>query len=62
LFASWTERKSPRNDPDHSETEARFLLVGHALAGRLLMEVHAEKDDTIRIIGATSTNSGEARG
>jgi uncharacterized DUF497 family protein len=40
------------DDPDHSETEARFLLVGHSLAGRLLLVVHAEKSDTIRIISA----------
>jgi uncharacterized DUF497 family protein len=40
------------DDPDHSETEARFLLVGHSLAGRLLLVVHAEKGDTIRIISA----------
>jgi uncharacterized protein len=40
------------DDPDHSAYEARFLLVGHSLAGRILLVVHAEKDDTIRIISA----------
>jgi uncharacterized protein len=40
------------DDPDHSETETRFILVGHSLAGRLLLVVHAEKGDTIRIISA----------
>jgi len=40
------------DDPGHSETEARFILVGHSLAGRLLLVVHAEKGDTIRIISA----------
>ena len=40
------------DDPDHSEAELRFLLVGHSLAGRILLVVHAEKDDTIRIISA----------
>jgi uncharacterized protein len=40
------------DDPDHSEYELRFLLVGHSLAGRILLVVHAEKDDTIRIISA----------
>jgi hypothetical protein len=29
---------------DHSEIEARFILVGHSLAGRLLLVVHAEKE------------------
>ena len=40
------------DDPDHSEQEARFLLVGHSLAGRFLLVVHAEKEDTMRIISA----------
>ena len=40
------------DDPDHSEAELRFLLVGHSLAGRILRVVHAEKDDTIRIVSA----------
>ena len=40
------------DDPDHSEAEARFILVGHSLADRLLLVVHAEKGDTIRIISA----------
>ena len=40
------------DDPDHSETEARFLLVGYSLTGRLLLVVHAEKGDIIRIISA----------
>jgi len=40
------------DDPDHSQTEERFILVGHSLAGRLLLVVHAEKGDTIRIISA----------
>lgn len=40
------------DDPDHSEQEARFLLVGHSVAGRILLVVHAQKADTIRIISA----------
>jgi uncharacterized DUF497 family protein len=47
------------DDPDHSETEARFILVGHSLAGRLLLVVHAEKGDTIRIISARRPTSRE---
>ena len=35
------------DDPDHSNTEARFILVGHSLAGRMLLVVHAEKRDKI---------------
>jgi uncharacterized DUF497 family protein len=39
-------------DPDHSEDEARFLLVGHAESGRLLVVTHVERDETLRIISA----------
>jgi uncharacterized DUF497 family protein len=50
------------DDPDHSETEARFLLVGHSFAGRMLLAVHAEKGDTIRIISARRTTPSEREG
>ena len=39
-------------DPDQSADETRFLLIGFSLGARLLMVVHAEKRDTIRIISA----------
>ena len=47
------------DDPDHSEKEPRFLLVGHSLAGRVLLVVHAEKNDTIRIISARRATARE---
>ena len=40
------------DDPDHSTHEHRFLLVGHSLVGRILLVVHAEIGDTIRLISA----------
>lgn len=40
------------DDPDHSVDEDRFLLVGHSLAGRILLVVHAERSDRIRLISA----------
>jgi uncharacterized DUF497 family protein len=49
------------DDPDHAAAEARFLLVGHSLAGRLLLVVHAEKHDTIRIISARQPTRRERR-
>lgn len=40
-------------DPLHSESEARFVLVGLSANSRLLVVVHAERsDDDIRIISA----------
>lgn len=47
------------DDPDHSEDEARFLLVGHSLRGRLLLVVHAERADILRIISARPTTPSE---
>jgi uncharacterized protein len=40
-------------DPQHSESEDRFVLVGLSANSRLLVVVHAERgDDDIRIISA----------
>jgi uncharacterized DUF497 family protein len=33
-------------DPDHSEDEQRFLLLGMSHAGRLLVVAHAERAET----------------
>ena len=49
------------DDPDHSQSESRFLLVGHSLAGQMLLVVHAEKGDTIRLISARRTTPRERR-
>ena len=46
-------------DPDHSEQEARFLLVGHSLRGRILLVVHAERSASIRIISARPVSQRE---
>jgi uncharacterized DUF497 family protein len=40
------------DDPDHSSTEDRFLIVGNSFFNRLLLVVHAEREDVIRIISA----------
>lgn len=39
-------------DPDHSEDEQRFLLLGMSHAGRLLVVAHVDRDETVRIISA----------
>jgi len=39
-------------DPLHSEHEQRFVLIGHSHRNRLLVVVHTERDDRIRIISA----------
>jgi uncharacterized DUF497 family protein len=49
------------DDPDHSDGEARFILVGFALAGRLLLVVHVERGDKIRIISARKPTARERK-
>lgn len=40
------------DDPLHSQDEERFVLLGQSLGGRLLVIVHTERGDQIRIISA----------
>ena len=48
-------------DPDHSENEERFILLGASSAGRTLVVVHCykESDELFRIISA---RKGEREG
>lgn len=39
-------------DPDHSENEDRFLLLGASHAGRLLVVAHTDRSDIVRLISA----------
>ena len=39
-------------DPDHSEEESRFVIVGQSFEGKLIVVVHSELEDSIRIISA----------
>ena len=46
-------------DTLHSEEEERFVLIGHSIRVRLLVIVHTEKDDRIRIISARLATNRE---
>ena len=49
-------------DPDHSESEERFLLLGQSQRNRLLVVVHAERAaNEIRIISARPAAPHERR-
>jgi uncharacterized DUF497 family protein len=48
-------------DPDHSYDEERCVLLGISQRNRLLVVVHAETDDAIRIISAREANRQERR-
>ena len=39
-------------DPDHSDSEQRFLTIGQTVRGQALVIAHTEEGDTIRIISA----------
>jgi uncharacterized DUF497 family protein len=47
------------NDPDHSTEESRFRTIGLSRANRLLVVVHTDRGDTIRIISARSATRRE---
>jgi hypothetical protein len=39
-------------DPDHSDGEHRYIIIGQSQHGRLLMVSYTETNDTIRIISS----------
>jgi uncharacterized DUF497 family protein len=48
-------------DPDHSEGEERFILLGQSSKGRLLVVVHTDRDGCTRIISAREASRPERR-
>jgi uncharacterized protein len=46
-------------DPLHSETEDRFIIIGRSINARLLVIVHTERGDCIRIISARKATNKE---
>jgi uncharacterized DUF497 family protein len=48
-------------DPDHSDDEDRFILIGSTYRGSLLVVVHTERGDNIRIVSARPATRNERR-
>ena len=48
-------------DSEHSVDEARFILVGLAYTGRLVVVAHGETDGSIRIISVRPATNVERR-
>jgi hypothetical protein len=48
-------------DPDHSDGEERFVLLGQSFAGRLMVVVHTYRGERIRIISARIATKQERR-
>ena len=49
------------SDPDSSRTQERLITVGHSSRQRLLLVVHTEQGETIRIISARLANAHERK-
>lgn len=48
------------DDPNHSLTEAREIIIGHSIIGRLIMVSFVEKEiGLVRIISARQTTNKE---
>ncbi|MGB8718844.1 MAG: BrnT family toxin [Desulfobacterales bacterium] len=47
------------NDPLHSEGENRFVLLGRSIQGRLLVIIHTDRGERIRIISARLATTRE---
>jgi len=48
-------------DPDHSTMEPRFITIGVTPAQRLLVVVHTDRADRIRIISARPATRAETK-
>jgi len=59
----YDERARIIDDPDHSEDEQRFILLGLCSALRLLVVCHCyrSEDQVIRIISARKANREESK-
>ncbi len=47
------------HDPDHSNGEFRYIMIGQSRHGRLLMVAYTERADVIRIISAREVTRRE---
>jgi uncharacterized protein len=48
-------------DPDHSLAEQRYITLGRAFTSKLLVVVHTDRGDNIRIISARSASRRERK-
>lgn len=49
------------DDPDHSQNEQRFLIIGHSKQGRMLIVSHTDDGVTVRIISAREPTRTERK-
>jgi uncharacterized protein len=53
IYAKWDF------DPDHSNTEDRFIIIGYSNKNRLLFVSYTERNERIRIISARAATRNE---
>lgn len=49
------------DDPLHSDEENRFVTIGQSVRQRLLVVVHTEREDLIRLISARNATRSERK-
>ena len=49
------------SDPAHSQAEDRFIVLGESHSGKLLVVVHTERGDNLRIISARRASRRERK-
>ena len=59
VFADWGSIAI--SDPDHSEGEERYLIVGLSSRERILVVSHVERAENVRIINARRANARERK-
>jgi hypothetical protein len=47
------------HDPNHSTIEDRFVTIGYSIQGRLIIVVHTDRENLIRIISARPASTRE---
>jgi uncharacterized DUF497 family protein len=48
-------------DPAHSQAEDRFVIIGSSYQGKLLVVVHTERGDNVRVISARRASKRERK-
>ncbi len=48
-------------DPDHSDEEERYLVIGESSNGRLLIVSYTERGDAVRLISAREATPAERK-
>lgn len=62
VYFDWDDEALLRDDPDHSEEEDRFVILGFSSNANLLVVCHCyrEGDSVIRIISARKATTAES--